>query len=226
MGFKQFIMLPVFVFASGFASAEGLDVMGGITDFFQSIGKNQANSNANASYKLPDGTAMYIRVNKGLRSDWNPEGQSLTVFMINKRGRLKPVESWDVSTGRERWETPIEGDAYFSHTPTGRFNPTWLDYDHHSTLWDAEMPRAVFFDGGVALHCTVPSHYDALGTRDSGACVRQHCDNGSRLYDWVEQTINDYGKKSVVIDVFNPDQDEEAELIARRASGPPKKKKK
>lgn len=205
MGLMKFVLAASFVFASGAASADNLfDALGGL---FEGFGQpRQRKINVYATFNVPETTAVYIRVDKSVRRRDNPAGQTLTVYVLNNKGRLQPAETWDVSTGRERWEEPPGAEPYFSHTPTGRFHPTWLSFDHKSTTWDADMPRAIFFNGGVAIHCTTPSHYDALGTRDSGACVRLHCDNGARLYELVENTIEQYGKKSVVIDVVDPDE--------------------
>jgi hypothetical protein len=40
-----------------------------------------------------------------------------------------------------------------------------------SYTWKAEIPNAVFFIGGIAIHATGKSQYQALGTRASGGCT-------------------------------------------------------
>lgn len=89
-----------------------------------------------------------------------------------------------VSTGRERWENPKKGEPYFSATPLGWFNPTRLVERHYSELWQTEMPFAVFFNGGIALHATHPPLYKDLGTRASGGCIRLTEANAERIF-WI-----------------------------------------
>lgn len=97
------------------------------------------------------------------------------------------TSEWKVSTGREQWEVSNSGKFYFTTTPVGYFYPYSLIRYHWSQTWDALMEYSVFFNGGIALHATTPSHYRQLGTRASGGCVRLHRDNAQYLFDRVKQ---------------------------------------
>lgn len=94
---------------------------------------------------------------------------------------------WKVSTGREQWEVSRSGRFYFTTTPVGYFYPYSLIRYHWSQTWDALMEFSVFFNGGIALHATTPSHYSQLGSRASGGCVRLHRTNAQYLFDRVKQ---------------------------------------
>ena len=61
------------------------------------------------------------------------------------------------------------------------------------------MPYAQFFSGGVAIHATVPAHYAALGTRDSGGCVRLRLENAKLMWDLVDKV----GVDNVLIRVLD-----------------------
>jgi hypothetical protein len=95
-----------------------------------------------------------------------------------------------ISTGRERQETAKSGRVYFSNTPKGFFRPTKMYQDYLSYAWNAPMPNAVFFVGGIALHATTKSHYAELGTRASGGCVRLVHETSQ----FLRQKIMDTGK--------------------------------
>lgn len=102
-----------------------------------------------------------------------------------ERGVL--TNEWSVSTGRERWEISKSGKFYLTTTPVGYFYPYTLIKDHWSQTWEALMEYSVFFNGGIALHATTPSHYGQLGGRASGGCVRLHRDNAQYLFERVKQ---------------------------------------
>lgn len=87
------------------------------------------------------------------------------------------VNTFQISTGRERWETAKSGRQYLTTTPTGWYSPMRYVREHWSRTWDALMEYAIFFNGGVALHATTPEHFNELGTKASGGCVRMHPDN-------------------------------------------------
>lgn len=91
-----------------------------------------------------------------------------------------------ISTGREQNEKPPSGAPYFSSTPTGFFTPTTLSKDHKSKLWDADMPYAIFFNGGIAIHQVPDSAIGKLGTRASGGCVRAPGNVAAQLFQIVE----------------------------------------
>ena len=107
---------------------------------------------------------LVIAVNKAAKG---PGAQTLTMYE-NGIEILKQK----ISTGREKQEKAASGRVYFSTTPKGFFRPTKVYRDYLSYTWNAPMPNAVFFVGGIAVHATTQSHYKELGTRASGGCVR------------------------------------------------------
>ena len=112
-----------------------------------------------------------------------------------------------VSTGRQNWkineagvrecvniktkkvglEKAPSGRKYCTSTPSGVFQPDLLEEKHISKTWNAPMPWAVFFSGGVAVHATGESHYDELGTPASGGCVRMQYDDAKQIFMLVRQ---------------------------------------
>ncbi|MBX3019502.1 MAG: L,D-transpeptidase [Bdellovibrionaceae bacterium] len=107
--------------------------------------------------------------------------------------------TWPVSTGREKSENPPSGRKYFSSTPTGTWTPYGMTYLHRSRLWDADMPRAIWLTGGIAIHAAMPSYEKMLGRRASGGCIRLSMRNADLLYSLVQQ----YGRKNTRVTVYN-----------------------
>lgn len=107
---------------------------------------------------------LVIAINKAAKG---PGAQTLTMYE-NGVEILKEK----ISTGREKTEKAKSGRVYLSATPKGYFRATKMYQDYLSYTWNAPMPNAVFFIGGIALHATTKSHYKELGTRASGGCVR------------------------------------------------------
>ncbi len=90
-----------------------------------------------------------------------------------------------VSTGRETPENAKSGKSYFSSTPTGWYSPTRLVENHFSTLWQAKMDYAVFFNGGIATHAALPPYFKQLGSRASGGCVRLLPDQARWIFNQI-----------------------------------------
>lgn len=124
----------------------------------------------------------------------SPTAQQMNVYLD---GAL--VYTFPVSTGRERPEHSKSGKDYFSSTPVGDFRIQWRAKNWFSQTWLAPMPYAQFFNGGVAIHATVPSHYKALGHRDSGGCVRLKLENAEIMWNLVDQV----GVNNVLIRVLD-----------------------
>lgn len=103
--------------------------------------------------------------------------------------------TYEVSTGRERMEKAPSGKVYRSVTPEGWFRPILFSPNHYSRTWDAPMKWAVFFNGGIALHATTRSHYDELGRRASGGCVRLREDDAEELYHLIKNAGKAYVPK-------------------------------
>ncbi|MEY4615299.1 MAG: hypothetical protein RJB66_259 [Pseudomonadota bacterium] len=110
-----------------------------------------------------------------------PEAQKAQVYLSGRH-----YKTFTVSTGREKLELAPSGKVYRSVTPQGWFRPIYFSPNHFSETWKAPMPWAVFFNGGIALHATTRSHYDELGQRASGGCVRLHHDDAKELYHLIK----------------------------------------
>lgn len=119
------------------------------------------------------------------KSAVGPTAQTAKAY---SRGEL--FGTFKVSTGRETNEKSKSGKRYFSNTPTGWFHPTWLSRNHVSKTWEASMPFAVFFNGGIATHAALPAYFDKLGSRASGGCVRFHPSQA----EWIFNQIQKAGK--------------------------------
>ena len=135
--------------------------------------------------------AVVVYINKAAT------GPFAQTIIVKHGGRIIFQEK--VSTGREQNEKPPSGRNYFSATPTGFFTPQTLSRDHKSKLWDADMPYAIFFNGGIAIHQVPDYAVNKLGTRASGGCIRAPEHVASRLFEIVERE----GKG--LVPVFNRD---------------------
>ncbi len=90
----------------------------------------------------------------------------------------KRVETWKVSTGRGGFET-----IDFDGNPNGRI------YDKYTSTKFPEgdykglgnMPYAIFFYEGYAIHGTPESNFSVLGRPASHGCVRLHPDNAYKF---------------------------------------------
>jgi lipoprotein-anchoring transpeptidase ErfK/SrfK len=120
---------------------------------------------------------VVVVVNKAVKG---PSAQTMKVY---HRGNL--LNTFKVSTGREKDEIAKSGRKYFSVTPVGWFAPTKTFEKYWSNTWQAWMGYSVFFVGGIATHATTSDHYKELGTRASGGCVRLEKKNAKIIYDLV-----------------------------------------
>lgn len=111
-------------------------------------------------------------------------GSTAQTAKVYYQGKL--YGTYLVSTGRETLELSPSGKVYHSITPQGWFRPLRFSPNHYSQTWQAPMPWAVFFNGGIALHATTKNHYKELGKRASGGCVRLHYDDAKDLYHLIE----------------------------------------
>ena len=115
------------------------------------------------------------------KSNIGSTAQSMRVYVNSVLTYTFPV-----STGREKLEKSKSGRVYVTTTPLGYFRPYSLEKLHHSQTWDADMPDAVFFRGGIAVHAT--PHIPDLGKRASGGCVRLAPENAKLFFDLVAKT--------------------------------------
>jgi len=109
-----------------------------------------------------------------------PGAQSLVLYENGTESmRIK------VSTGKEEQVRSTSGRVYVSTTPRGHWRPTKVYKDYLSYTWDAPMPNAVFYVGGIAIHATGQSNYSKLGTRASGGCVRTTLEDSKKIREIV-----------------------------------------
>lgn len=132
---------------------------------------------------------VYILVNKA------PKAQYMHVYLNGQ-----PYVTWKVSTGREKLETGSgSGRKYRSSTPIGSWVPRGTTRLHRSSLWDADMPYAIWLVGGIAIHAAAPKYESKLGQRASGGCIRLSYRNAEHLY----ALVNQYGLKNTLVRVVN-----------------------
>lgn len=123
---------------------------------------------------------LVIAVNKSKKG---PGAQTLRMFENGVE-----ILTTKVSTGKEERVKSSSGRVYISTTPKGFFRPTKVYRDYLSYTWNAPMPNAVFFIGGIALHATTQSHYKELGSRASGGCVRLTQEISKEIREKVMET--------------------------------------
>ncbi len=98
--------------------------------------------------------------------------------------------NWAVSSGRAGYRTP-----------SGVYRAQRLEKTWYSRKYGGNMPNAVFFRGGYAIHGT--GDIGRLGRPASHGCVRLHPANAAKLFALVKQ----YGKGAtrVAINGIAPD---------------------
>lgn len=148
------------------------------------------------------GYEIEIRVNKSIRSDFSPFGQTLQLIVLNEQLSFHqkaleqlPIVSnfWDVSTGAETPAATKRKDASGKsiissrHTPAGYYHveQVFKANEYYSKTWKTSLPWAMFFDrqGGYAIHGT--TKVEMLGQRDSGGCVRLSIENAKLLNEII-----------------------------------------
>jgi hypothetical protein len=97
----------------------------------------------------------------------------------------KAQHTWAISSGARGFETPA-----------GSFKPQWTAKLWHSRTYDmAEMPHAVFFNGGIAVHAT--QSVGRLGSPASHGCIRLAPANAAQFYALVARHGNAHTKIAV-----------------------------
>lgn len=118
------------------------------------------------------------------------------VVIENRKGALKPIHDWAVSTGRERDEISPRGRKSFTSTPKGfyEFDPDRMYRRYHSWSWDQDMPHAMFFNWerrgmmtGLAIHAAIGADIAKLGSRASAGCIHLAPKHAALLYRLVRQ---------------------------------------
>ena len=125
---------------------------------------------------------IYIRVNKAVQKAY-----------LYQNGRQ--IDTWLVSTGIAGRGTPN-----FEGRPNGRIYDRYTStkYPEGDYKGLGNMPYAVFYNGGFAIHGTTTGNIKRLGTRASHGCVRVHPDNGYTFNRLVRQ----YGISNVWISIY------------------------
>lgn len=125
---------------------------------------------------------IYIRINKST--------QTATLYKNNWK-----VASWLVSTG-----IPGRGTPNFEGHPNGRIYDRYTSTKYPEGDYNGlgNMPYAVFYNGGFAIHGTTKGSFKNLGKRASHGCVRLHPDNGYTFNRLVRQ----YGISNVWISIY------------------------
>ena len=131
---------------------------------------------------------LFIYINK---SGEGPMAQHAYLFDKTPDGQLQHLDTWLVSTGREKQEKSPKGESKFTSTPTGTFMFDLAHFSrlHKSNAWEADMPWAMFLrtrnggsTTGVALHAALDKYVHNLGQRASAGCIRLLPSNAEKLY--------------------------------------------
>ncbi len=133
--------------------------------------------------------SVVVVVDKSLRSNQNPNGQTAKLFVDGVF-----YSEYDVSTGTEQVKETTSGRQYIATTPVGIYRPirAYTDYMSRAFL-GATMTWAVFFNGGIATHATTRGAYSKLGHRASGGCVRMKLEEAEE----VNQMIVSHGEPNM-----------------------------
>jgi lipoprotein-anchoring transpeptidase ErfK/SrfK len=144
--------------------------------------KNVVSNNINAAgiARAIQSNRLVIAVNK------KASGAGSQTLKMYENG--KEILETKISTGTEIRVTSKSGKSYITTTPLGFFRPASVYRDYHSYTWDAPMPNAVFFIGGIAIHATGQSNYKFLGSRASGGCVRTTLADSKVIREKVMET--------------------------------------
>ena len=98
--------------------------------------------------------------------------------------------NWAVSSGREGYRTI-----------RGNFRPTRLEKKWYSRKYGGNMPNAIFFRGGFAIHGT--GAVGMLGRPASHGCVRLHPANAAKLFALVQK--HGKGTTRIAVNGIAPD---------------------
>jgi hypothetical protein len=121
-------------------------------------------------------------------------GVSVRVDLSTQRMHVETPDgerfNWAVSSGREGFRTI-----------RGNFRPTRLEKTWYSRKYGGNMPNAIFFRGGFAIHGT--GAVGALGRPASHGCVRLHPANAAKLFALVKK--HGTGSTRIAINGIAPD---------------------
>jgi lipoprotein-anchoring transpeptidase ErfK/SrfK len=155
----------------------------GMTEVFDT--KN-VNRNSQFSFKdsYLDISKIVVIINKSVRTETNPEGQTLRVY---QNGIF--LHEFETSTGTEKLKKTTSGRKYIATTPVGIFRAKRAFKEYQSrAFFGARMDYAIFFRGGIAAHSTSKSAYKKLGQRASGGCARLKYEDSITLSEIIRST--------------------------------------
>lgn len=105
-------------------------------------------------------------------------GVDIRVDLSAQRMQVRTADgethNWTISSGRQGYRTI-----------RGSFRPTRLEKKWYSRKYGGNMPNAIFFHGGFAIHGT--GEIARLGRPASHGCVRLHPANAARLFALVQK---------------------------------------
>lgn len=105
-------------------------------------------------------------------------GVDIRVDLSTQRMQVRTADGqthdWAISSGRQGYRTI-----------RGSFRPTRLEKKWYSRKYGGNMPNAIFFHGGFAIHGT--GEIARLGRPASHGCVRLHPANAARLFALVQK---------------------------------------
>jgi L,D-transpeptidase catalytic domain len=85
----------------------------------------------------------------------------------------------------ENYQWKVSSGAKGYRTPTGVYRPYRLEKKWYSRKYGGNMPSAVFFRGGYAIHGT--GAIGRLGSPASHGCIRLHPANAAKLFSLVQK---------------------------------------
>ncbi len=119
---------------------------------------------------------------------------SIQVDLSTQRMQVRTVDgesyNWAISSGREGYRTI-----------RGQFRPYRLEKKWYSRKYGGNMPNAVFFRGGFAIHGT--GEIGRLGRPASHGCIRLHPANAAKLFALVQK--HGKGATRIAINGVAPD---------------------
>jgi lipoprotein-anchoring transpeptidase ErfK/SrfK len=148
----------------------------------------RTNSQNSSSFEFDqddlDIAKIVVVINKGNRTEINPQGQTLRVYQDGVY-----LHEFDTSTGTEKSKRTTSGRVYRATTPKGIFRPTRAFKEYQSAAFrGANMDYAVFFTGGIAIHSTSQAAYRNLGKRASGGCARLRYEDAKTVNEIIRST--------------------------------------
>jgi lipoprotein-anchoring transpeptidase ErfK/SrfK len=138
---------------------------------------------------------LFVCLDGGLaeasRSKSKKAGDPTLRISIDISSQSMSVYSRGGAHGRYKVSTGKPGHA----TPRGSWRVQRMARVHWSRQFNAPLPHAIFFVGGIAIHATKGVH--KLGTRASHGCVRLSPSDAARVYSMVAR----HGMKNTLVTV-------------------------